>query len=142
MNDGGRGKRKKSHPCTEMCNKSGRTGTGEKRWGREKTMAKREVSREDMLRELRRIALSRPNAGIELAYMEKPSRQMIQRLDLSAVSEFRRNSAGAVELRFIDRVKALQALCELLGGGTDEKQTDEFFRALEEAGGEDVPWQR
>ena len=104
-------------------------------------MAKREISREDVLRELKRIALSRPNAGIELAYMEKPTRQMIQRLDLSAVSEFKRNSAGAVELRFIDRVKALQTLCELLGGVGDETQTDEFFRALEEAGGEDAPWQ-
>ena len=69
-------------------------------------MAKREISREDVLRELKRIALSRPNAGIELAYMEKPTRQMIQRLDLSAVSEFKRNSAGSVELRFIDRVNA------------------------------------
>ena len=125
-----------------MCNKTGWMGRGVKRWGREKTMAKREISREDVLRELKRIALSRPNAGIELAYMEKPTRQMIQRLDLSAVSEFKRNSAGAVELRFIDRVKALQTLCELLGGGTDEAQTDEFFRALEEAGGEDALWQK
>ena len=104
-------------------------------------MAEKEISREDVLRELKKIALSKPNAGIELAYMEKPTRRMIQRLDLSAVSEFKRNSAGAVELRFIDRVKALQTLCELLGGETEEERADEFFRALEEAGGEDAPWQ-
>ena len=104
-------------------------------------MAKKEISREAILRELKKIALSKPNAGIELAYMEKPSRQVIQRLDLSAVSEFRRNSAGAVELRFIDRVKALQTLCELLDGGGDESRTDEFFRALEEVGEEGAPWQ-
>ena len=115
---------------------------GEKRKrGREK-MAEKDIRREDVLRELKKIALSKPNAAIGLAYQEKPSRQMIQRLDLSAVSEFRRNSAGAVELRFIDRVKALQTLYELLGIGADEGQTDEFFRALEEAGGEDEPWQK
>lgn len=68
-------------------------------------MAEKECSRDAVLRELKKIALSRPNAGIELAYMENPTRQMIQRLDLSALSEFRRNSAGTVELRFIDRVR-------------------------------------
>lgn len=103
-------------------------------------MAEKECSRDAVLRELKKIALSRPNAGIELAYMENPTRQMIQRLDLSALSEFRRNSAGTVELRFIDRVKALQTLYELLSSGTDEEQADEFFRALEEAGGEEA-WQ-
>ena len=105
-------------------------------------MAEKDCSRDAVLRELKKIALSKPNAGIELAYMENPTRQMIQRLDLSAVSEFKRNSTGAVELRFIDRVKALQTLYELLNSGTDAEQADEFFRALEEAGGEDAPWQK
>ena len=105
-------------------------------------MAEKEISRGEVLQELKKIALSRPNAAIELAYMDRPERRTIQRLDLSAVSEFKRNSAGAVEIRFIDRVKALQVLCEALDGGGDGEQTDEFFRALEEAGGEDAPWQR
>ena len=50
------------------------------------------------------------------------------------MSEFRRNSAGSVEIKFVDRVKALQALYELLGGGMDSEEADAFFRALEEAG--------
>ena len=104
-------------------------------------MAEKEISRGEVLQELKKIALSRPNAAIELAYMDRPERRTIQRLDLSAVSEFKRNSAGAVEIRFVDRVKALQALCEVLDGGADGEQADDFFRALEEAGGEDAPWQ-
>lgn len=105
-------------------------------------MDEKEISRADILQELKKIALSRPNAGIELACQERPTRQMIRRLDLSAVSEFKRNSAGSVELRFIDRVKALQALYELLDGGTDEDETDAFFRALEDLGEGDEPWQK
>lgn len=105
-------------------------------------MAKEEISRTGILQELQKIALSRPNAGVELAYMERPTKQMIRRLDLSAISEFKRNSAGSVEIRFVDRVKALQALYELLGSGSDEEETDAFFRAFEELGAEDGPWQK
>lgn len=102
-------------------------------------MAQKELTRADVIRQLWRIACSRPSAAVALAYQEKPSREAIQRLDLGAVSEFRRNSAGSVEIKFVDRVKALQALYELLGG-VDTDGTDAFFRALEEAGAEEA-WQ-
>lgn len=97
-------------------------------------MAEKELGRGDVIRQLWRIACSRPSAAVALAYLEQPSRETIQRLDLGAVSEFRRNSAGSVEIKFVDRVKALQALYELLGGGMDSEEVDAFFRALEEAG--------
>lgn len=103
-------------------------------------MAQKELTRADVIRQLWRIACSRPSAAVALAYQEKPSREAIQRLDLGAVSEFRRNSAGSVEIKFVDRVKALQVLYELLGGGMDTDGTDAFFRALEEAGVEEA-WQ-
>jgi len=94
------------------------------------------VNRDDILRALQKIAFSRPNAGVELAYMEKPTARTIRQLDLSAVSEFKRNSAGSVEVRFVDRVKALEALYSLLSGQSDGEQIAEFMRALEEAGEE------
>ena len=44
-------------------------------------------------------------------------------MDLSAVAEFKRNGNGTVEVKFVDRVKALSALYDMLGGGdADEKQ--------------------
>ena len=100
---------------------------------------RRELRREDVLEALRRIALSRPNAAVELAYMDSPSRRTIQGLDLWAVSEFKRNSAGAVEIRFLDRVKALDTLGAMLGGG-EASEAAEFFRALGEMSGEDEAW--
>ena len=102
-------------------------------------MAEKELGRGDVIRQLWRIACSRPSAAVALAYLEQPSRETIQRLDLGAVSEFRRNSAGSVEIKFVDRVKALQALYELLGGGMDSEEADAFLRALEEAGAEGEP---
>lgn len=97
-------------------------------------MAK-EVDRQEVIRALVKIALSRPNAAVELAYMDKPARRTICQLDLSAVSEFKRGDRG-VEIKFIDRVKALDTLYSLLGGETDDGQISEFLRALEEAGEE------
>lgn len=104
-------------------------------------MPKKEISKESIIEALSKIAFGKPNAAIELAYMEKPSRSTIRQLDLSAVSEFKRNSAGSVEIKLIDRVKALEALASMLGGDTDGEQLAEFIHALEEAGEEQTSWQ-
>lgn len=101
-------------------------------------MTQKVPEREDVIRQLWKIACSRPSGAVLLAYLEQPSRETVRRLDLDAVSEFRRSSTGGIEIRFIDRVKALQALYELLGGGADADDSDAFFRALEEAGTEEA----
>ena len=55
-------------------------------------------------------------------------------LDLSAVTEFKVTDKG-VEVKLVDRVKALATLCELLecsgSGGAEE-----LYRALEDAAGQ------
>lgn len=104
-------------------------------------MAKKEIGREDVIRALAQLAFGRANHGVELAYLENATPQRIRRMDLSAVAEFKRGSNGTVEVKLVDRVKALGALYEMLGSG-GESETEEFFRALEEAGEEDAagPW--
>lgn len=99
-------------------------------------MAKKEIGREDVIRALGALAFGRVNRGVELAYLETATPQRIRRMDLSAVAEFKRNSNGTVEVKFIDRVKALGALYEMLGSSGGEDETEAFFRALEEAGEE------
>lgn len=106
----------------------------------EQSKRKKELRREDVIEALRKIAFCRPNAAIELAYLEKPSRSAIRAFDLGAVAEFRRKSDGSVEIKFVDRVKALDALYLLLGGGENDGDTNEFLRALEEIGEESTPW--
>ena len=59
--------------------------------------------------------------------------EKIDRLDLAALTEFKRSGNGAVEIRLLDRVAALEKILELLGDREEEK-TEAFFRALEGAG--------
>ncbi len=76
-----------------------------------------DADREALLEALRNIALSKPNDAIALA--QNPRDVYPGDLDLWCVSEFKLNSAGAVELKFVDRIKALSLLLECSGGGED-----------------------
>lgn len=59
----------------------------------------------------------------------------IENMDLAAVAEFKHRE-GQTEVKFLDRVRALQALGELLGGGEGGDDTARaFFQALEDAAG-------
>ena len=76
-----------------------------------------ELNRDEILAALRRVALSRPNDAISLAL--QPGDTHVGSLDLWGVSEFKVNSAGSVEVKFMDRVKAISLLLECVGGGED-----------------------
>lgn len=82
------------------------------------------------------MALARANDAVKLAYCQEPTEDEIRRLDLGAVAEFRRSNLGSVEIRFIDRVKALQALAGMLEG--EGCEAEEFFRANGAGGGGSV----
>lgn len=90
----------------------------------------RELRREDVLRGLARLAFFAPEGLGEALESEEEG---LRGLDLSAVAEVKRSANGALELKFVDRVKALATLYELLGSGENEG-AEAFFRALEEAG--------
>jgi hypothetical protein len=98
-------------------------------------MEKKELGREDVIEALKKIAFGRVNRGVELTYLSEPTAQLIRKMDLSAVAEFKRNANGTV----VDRVKALSALYEMLGTG-DANEAAEFLEALEQAGGERDDW--
>ena len=76
-----------------------------------------DAEREGLLEALKKIALSRPNDAITLA--QDPKNTYAGNLDLWCVSEFKLNSAGAVEIKFVDRVKAISLLLDCAGGGED-----------------------
>lgn len=103
------------------------------------TIEKKDVRREDVIEALKEIAFGRVNRGVELTYLSEPTAQLIRKMDLSAVAEFKRNGNGTVEVKFVDRVKALSALYDMLGGG-DADEAAEFLQALEQAGEEKDDW--
>ena len=100
-------------------------------------MEKKDVRREDVIEALKEIAFGRVNRGVELTYLSEPTAQLIRKMDLSAVAEFKRNGNGTVEVKFVDRVKALSALYDMLG---DADEAAEFLQALEQAGEEKDDW--
>lgn len=92
-----------------------------------------QLRREDVLRRLARLAFGGANDAVRLAL--SPREVDPEKLDLSAVAELKVTDKGGVEVKLVDRVRALETLCTLLGdsggGGAEE-----LYRALEEAAGQ------
>ncbi len=85
-----------------------------------------QVSRADVVRRLAELAFGRANDCVKLVLDESVS---LDRLDLSLLSEVKRNDKGTVEVRLIDRLRALEQLQLLASdvGGDMES----FLKALQ-----------
>lgn len=82
---------------------------------------KKPLDREQLLEQMRALACAKVNDAVKLAYLPEEEREAIGELDLSALIEFRRSGAGTVELKFADRMKALERLLELSGPNSEER---------------------
>ena len=60
----------------------------------------------------RRIAFGRVNDAVRLAFADDITPAMIERADLFAVAEIKRDRGGKVEMKFFDRQKALEKLID------------------------------
>lgn len=89
------------------------------------------LDREQLLEQMRRLACARVNDAVKLAYLPEEEREAIGKLDLSALTEFRRSGAGTVELKFADRMKALERLLEL-SAPSGEEQLERWLGRMED----------
>ncbi|MBS6354137.1 terminase small subunit [Oscillibacter sp.] len=96
-----------------------------------------QVRREDAVRRLAQLAFGRVNDAARLALHSAEAD--LETLDLSAVAELKVTDKGGVEVKLIDRIRALEALCGLL---SEEKAegAGELYRVLAEATGEEGAW--
>lgn len=90
-----------------------------------------QIRREDVIRRLAELAFGKANDCVRLALEDAPE---LNRLDLSLLSEVKRNEKGTVEIRLIDRLRALEQLAQ--AAGEDNRGAEEFLRALAEGGAE------
>lgn len=110
-----------------------RRKTVRERLGRMRSGMEGMVTREDVLRRLCALAFGRANDAVRLAMGTVAEDVDIEELDLSLLSEFKRGANGGVEVRLADRVKALEALYDILSREAgDGANVVDFLRALEE----------
>ena len=84
------------------------------------------VSRADVTRRLAELAFGKANDCVRLALEDDPN---LGRLDLSLLSEVKRNDKGTVEIKLIDRLRALEQLAQV--AGEDTQDLEAFLLALQ-----------
>lgn len=83
------------------------------------------VTRADVTRRLAELAFGKANDCVRLALEDDPQ---LGQLDLSLLSEVKRNDKGTVEIKLIDRLQALEQLAQV--AGEDGQEMDAFLQAL------------
>ena len=100
-----------------------------------------------MIEGLRRLAFGEIQDAITLLFeSEENILSVLPTLDLFNVSEIKKQKGGGMEIKFFDRIKALEKLREVIG--SDDKQTAvSFYDALEKSAqgvgteGEEYPYE-
>ena len=87
------------------------------------------LTRTDVARRLAELAYGQCNDCVRLVMETAPD---LEQLDLSLLTEIRRNDKGMVEVRLLDRLKVLEQLALLTQG--DNPEMDAFLRALQGGG--------
>ena len=85
-----------------------------------------EIRRRDVTRRLAELAFGKANDCVRLALENDPS---LDKLDLSLLSEVKRNDKGTVEIKLIDRLRALEQLA--LVAKEEKTDLESFLQALQ-----------
>lgn len=97
----------------------------------EKSLKKRiadgELRRSDVARRLAELAFGKCNDCVKLAM---GNGENISKLDLGMLTEFKRSEKGAVEVKLVDRLKALELLAAM--AEDDGGDLEGFLKSLQE----------
>ncbi len=88
-----------------------------------------DIKRRDVARRLAELAFGKANDCVRLVLEENPA---LHKLDLNLLSEVRRNDKGTVEIRLLDRLKALELLAQM--AQEEGSDLEAFLQAMQ--GGE------
>lgn len=77
-------------------------------------MGLEELGQAELLEELRRLAAWRNNDVVKLAFLDGEAADQVDALDLSGVVELKRNANGTFEAKFVDKVRVLTMIRELM----------------------------
>ena len=96
-----------------------------------------ELGREELLEYLRQLAEWKNNDVVKLAFLEGEEAERVDSLDLTGVSELKRNANGTFEAKFVDRVRVLTMLRELLDERRDGALSDFLDGLYQPQGGDE-----
>ena len=100
-------------------------------YGGENSLKKRirsgQIRQRDVTRRLAELAFGKANDCVRLALEDDPS---LDKLDLSLLSEVKRNDKGTVEIKLIDRLRALEQLA--LVAEEEKTNLESFLLALQD----------
>lgn len=87
------------------------------------------TQRKKLMEGFERLAFGNITDAIRLLFCDELNTRTLNKLDLFHVSEIKRPKGGGIEIKFFDRLKALQCLEEMY----NQEQGDQssFYRALE-----------
>ena len=107
-------------------------GTKSEDIGLKKRIKTGTLTREDVARRLAELAFGKANDCVRLVLGEDVQ---IEGLDLSLLTELKRNDKGTLEVRLVDRLKALEQLAALAqSSGTD---LESFLQAMQGSGAQE-----
>ena len=86
--------------------------------------------REQVIRRMWKLANAGAGDAVRLACFPPEEWQGVDRLELDALTEFKRGSNGVVELKFVDRGRLLERLLDTVDH-SGEVQVDRFLQAME-----------
>lgn len=72
-------------------------------------------------RQMLLLAQARVNDAVKLAFLKDEDRDLIDKMDLTALTEFKRAGSGAVEVKFADRMAVIRQMMELYREDPAEK---------------------
>lgn len=76
-----------------------------------------------------KLAFGNIDDAVSLLYMENPSRAELSKMDLFLVSEIKRPKDGSMEIKFFDRLKALE---KLESRQEEDNSVQNLFDAIEQ----------
>ena len=86
--------------------------------------------REQIIRQMWKLANAGAGDAVKLACFPPEEWQGTQRLNLEALTEFKRGSNGVVELKFVDRGRLLERLLDTVDH-SGEDLVERFLQAME-----------
>ena len=79
-----------------------------------------------------RLAFGDISDAVSLLYMDNPDSQVLSKMDLFSVSEIKRPKDGSMEIKFFDRLKALE---KLESRAQSENGVQSLFDAIDRSAG-------